>query len=187
MLGFIHRNPDKFPKRQDKPILHIDKIAELWDQGVSVALIGDSLGYTKGQISGIIKRNKDRFPRKEGGRKRADDKKSVSVDRIKARKSPSNSSVNRMSKFNPNAGSRPAFHLEPVLDEYEISRLPGVSLVDNDGCMYPLTESSPHMFCGCSRSLGKRYCEYHVEKTTGYRGIDISYRKVYDKNIMEVG
>lgn len=186
VLGFIHRNKNHFPNRQDKPILHIDKIAELYDQGVSVALIGDALGYTKGQISGLIKRNSDRFPTKKSGRKRADDKKSVSVDRIQARKSPRNDKVNRLSKFNPNAGSKASWYVDPPLDEYETSRLPGVSFMDNDGCMYPLTPSSPHMFCGCRRELGKRYCEYHVEKTNGYKGIDISYRNVYDKNVIRV-
>ncbi len=185
VLGFIHRNKANFPNRQDKPILHIDKIAELYDQGVSVLLIGEALGYTKGQISGLIKRNPDKFPRKEGGRKRADDKKSVSVDRIQARKSPRNDKVNRLSKFNPNAGSKAAWYQDPELDSFELSRLPGVSLVDNDGCMYPLTAEGPHLFCGHLRFKG-RYCEHHTYKCEGYKGISISYKKAYDRNIREV-
>lgn len=186
MLGIMHRNRGKFPKRGELwPRSAIDKAAELWDQGVSVAMIGLALGYTKGQISGMMKRNRERFPAKKTGRKRADDKKTVSVDRIMAKKSPRNDPVNRMSKFNPNAGSKAAWYKDPELDEFELSRLPGVPLMDNDGCMYPLTSEGPHLFCGHSRFKG-RYCAHHDEKCTGYKGISISYKKAYGRNIMEV-
>lgn len=68
---------------------------------------------------------------------------------------------------------------EPKLDEYEKSRLPGVSLVDNNGCMYPLTESVPHMFCGCNRVELGRYCEYHAEKcSSGITENTIWYKKL---------
>lgn len=186
MLGIMHRNREKFPKRGELwPRSAIDKAAELWDQGVSVSMIGLALGYTKGQISGMIKRNRERFPVKKTGRKRADDKKTLSVDRIAAKKSPRNDPVNRMSKFNPNAGSKEAKYEDPQLDSFEMSRLPGVSLVDNDGCMYPLTAEGPHLFCGHLRFKG-RYCEHHTYKCEGYKGISISYKKAYDRNIMEV-
>lgn len=52
--------------------------------------------------------------------------------------------------------------IEPDLDEYELSRLPGVTLFENTGCKYPLTKSGPHMFCGCVASGS--YCDYHAVK-----------------------
>ena len=182
MLGIMHRNREKFPKRGELwPRSAIDKAAELWDQGVSVSMIGLALGYTKGQISGMTKRNRDRFPVKKTGRKRADDKKTLSVDRIAAKKD----KPQYLSKFNTNAGSKASWYQDPDLDEFELSRLPGVSLVDNDGCMYPLTAEGPHLFCGHLRFKG-RYCEHHTHKCEGYKGINISYKKAYDRNIREV-
>lgn len=53
------------------------------------------------------------------------------------------------------------------LDEYETGRLPGKSLMDCDGCMWPLTQTSPHMFCDAPRVAGKRYCSHHMAKRHG--------------------
>ncbi len=185
MLGIMHRNREKFPKRGELwPRSAIDKAAELWDQGVSVSMISLALGYTKGQISGMTKRNRERFPVKKTGRKRADDKKTLSVDRIAAKKSPRNDKVNRLSKFNPNAGSKASWYKDPELDSFELSRLPGLTLMENDGCMYPLTgRGAETLFCGHSRFKG-RYCEYHTEKCAGYQGLSFGYRESYDRNIV---
>lgn len=83
--------------------------------------------------------------------------------------------------------TKQANYKDPDLDEYEQSRLPGVSLAENNGCMYPLTEGpNNHMFCGETITEG-RYCEHHAEKCKGYFGYEISYRKSYDRNIMYEG
>lgn len=77
-----------------------------------------------------------------------------------------------------------ASYKDPELDEYEKARLPGIPLVDNDGCMYPLTGSdSDHMFCGEDIVEG-RYCKHHAEKCKGYQGFNFSYKSSYDRNIV---
>lgn len=53
------------------------------------------------------------------------------------------------------------------LDEYETGRLPGKALMDCDGCLWPLTQTSPHMFCDAPRVAGKRYCSHHMAKRYG--------------------
>ncbi len=183
VLGLMTRRRDMFPKlgtttRNGIQKAVIEKASRLWKENMSVEVIALEMGMTKGQISGMTKRNRDKFPQRENKRG------SISLHTIRVKKSPRNDKVNRLSKFNPNAGSKAAWYEDPVLDEYELSRLPGVSLVENDGCMYPLTgRGAETLFCGHSRFKG-RYCEYHTEKCTGYNGYNVSYRKSYDKNIV---
>lgn len=183
VLGVMNRNRDMFPKlgtttRNGIQKAVIEKASRLWKENMSVEVIALEMGMTKGQVSGMTKRNRDKFPSRQNKRG------SISLHTIRVKKSPRNDKVNRLSKFNPNAGSKAAWYEDPVLDEYELSRLPGVSLVDNDGCMYPLSgEKDLTLFCGHSRFKG-RYCEYHTEKCTGYNGYNVSYKKSYDKNII---
>jgi len=166
LMGIAYRNPDLFPKREPANV-DLQPIIDLWTQGKSSSQIAEELGMTKGAVAGRIKRNRERFPNRE-------------LVKPEKKKKENNSSL---VKFNANAGSKVAEYKSPPLDDFERLRLPGVCLVENNGCMYPLTDQSPHMFCGHSRFGGKRYCKHHVDKTTGYVGIDISYRTSYDKNI----
>ena len=167
--GFRNRNRKLFPDRKEpkKVSQLVLTIAEMWKTGMSLRLIAEELGKTEGQVAGLARRNRHLMPDRKTTKK-------IKVERPKRAK--------QETKF----VQRGQGHHEPVLDEYELARLPGVSLMDNDGCMYALTEEGPHLFCGCTRQFGKRYCEYHVAKTTGYQGIDISYRTLYDKNIVRV-
>lgn len=188
VLSIMHRYRELFPKlgitsRQAIERGLIDKAVALWNEGASVKIIALETGLTPGQVSGLTKRKRELF------KKRDLKKRDLTLHRVnrsmKAKKSPRNDPVNRMSKFNPNAGSKAAWYQDPELDDFELSRLPGVSLIDNDGCMYPLTAEGPHLFCGHLRFKG-RYCEHHTYKCEGYKGISISYKKAYDRNIMEV-
>lgn len=188
VLGVMNRNRDMFPKlgtttRNGIPKAVIEKASRLWKENLSVEVIALEMGMTKGQISGMTKRNRDKFPQRENKRGSIT-LHTVRAHSIRAKKSPRNDKVNRLSKFNPHAGSKAAYYEDPVLDEYELSRLPGVSLVDNDGCMYPLTgRGAETLFCGHSRFKG-RYCEYHTEKCKGYQGLNFSYKSSYDRNII---
>lgn len=188
VLSIMHRYRELFPKlgitsRQAIERGLIDKAVALWNEGASVKIIALETGLTPGQVSGLTKRKRELF------KKRDLKKRDLTLHRVnrsmKAKKSPRNDKVNRLSKFNPNAGPKEAKYEDPALDEFELSRLPGLPLVDNDGCMYPLTAEGPHLFCGHLRFKG-RYCEHHTYKCEGYKGISISYKKAYDRNIMEV-
>ena len=79
-----------------------------------------------------------------------------------------------------------AEYVDPVLDEFELRMFPGVRLLDNTGCCYPLTEGpGNHMFCGHDLYRGK-YCQHHHHKCKGYQGLDYRYRESYDNNIVRV-
>lgn len=169
--GFMARNKELFPKRKKTNELAV-MCVDLWDKGMSIRVIAETLGKTEGQIAGVVRRNKELFSNKRKS--------------MKAEKSGRNHKNNRRTSTNANAAPKVYLNNDIPLDEYETSRLPGLTLMENDGCMYALTFEGPHCFCAAKRSLGSRYCAYHVEKTTGYKGIDISYRKGYDRNIKEV-
>lgn len=158
------------------------KIAvEMWEEGWSMLLIANKLKTSRNAVSGKMSRSRELFPIKGTGpairEKQSSPLKKKGVEYQKP------SSAMSLVLGAPKTVS----FKEPVLDEFEIARLPGVSLVDNNGCMYPLTQEGPHRFCGEGRYEGKRYCRHHVDKTKGYSGIDIGHRASYDKNVIRGG
>lgn len=81
-------------------------------------------------------------------------------------------------------GAVMTFKLRP-LDSYELSRLPGLSMMENNGCMYPVTDKVPHMFCGAER-VKARYCKHHALKVRGAIVREMVYNPELDRNIVEV-
>lgn len=135
---------------------NIRNAVKMWRDDKSMAEIAEKIGSTRGSVAGMISRNRLMFERK-GEEKE----------------------ILHKVKYKLNQGRKEVEYIEPKLDEYEKARLPGVSLVDNDGCMYPLTESLPHMFCGCDRVELGRYCEYHAKKcSNGITGDSRWYKKL---------
>lgn len=186
--GMVSRNRDLFPGKEgarrgsyvDK--IDIKKASSLWNKGLKREEIAAMMGVGVNAIRLLSERNREIFPKKKPG----GTGEKVKVVRPKGQKAITVSDNGRLhAQFN---GTKRAEYFDPGLDEYEISKLPGVPLVENDGCMYPLTEGpNNHMFCGHNRRLGSRYCQYHAHKTKGYMGIDISYRDMYDKNVIREG
>lgn len=149
------------------------KAAEMWANGATMSQIAKVVGVSRNAVSGKISRTRDIFPEKGVAQARIE--KIITPLKRKAVEHQKPSSAMR---FVLGAPKTVKFN-EPKLDEYEKARLPGVSLVDNNGCMYPLTENGPHMFCGCERVDSKRYCEYHVEKcSNGITGETRWYKKL---------
>lgn len=181
--GLASRNRGLFPKTEGAKKrgsfiekLDIVKAGKLWEEGKSYQEIASEMGVTTNAIQLLAQRNRSIMPSRrssssEGPRKRAEIAKTIS-EKPKA--------------HNNFHGTKQAIYINPELDAYEIARLPGVPLIDNDGCMYPLTDEGPHLFCGHSRFKG-RYCEYHTEKCKGYQGLNFSYKSSYDRNIITVG
>lgn len=182
VIGLAKRNRDKFPQRDltEIDLDFLQSASRLWMDGYSVSRIADELCVSKSSISGKIHRNREYFPARE---KSVESKnRSLAKTKPRVKKAVTVSETPKLhAKFN---GTKRAVYCDPVLDEFELSRLPGLSFMENNGCMYPLTDQSPHMFCGHSRFGGKRYCEHHVQKTKGYSGIDFGYRERYDRNIV---
>lgn len=145
----------------------------MWANGKSYIEIAQEFGINRNMVAGIARRNRELFPRAA-----SEDDSLIKKLNVKKR----NEEIVKDKSLL--TGTKQAEYIDPVLDEFEVNRLPGLSLLDNDGCFYPLTSNTPHMFCSHTRMLGKRYCEYHVEKTKGYQGIAFGYRERYDRNIV---
>lgn len=158
----------------------------MWNQDKSYLDIAREFGITRNMVSGLASRNRDLFPNREKHITTVNKivKKEIKK-KVKVKKAVTVKEEKKLhSTFH---GTKQAEYIDPALDDFEIGRLPGLSLLDNNGCFYPLTSCTPHMFCSHVRMLGKRYCEYHVEKTKGYQGIAFGYRERYDRNIVRVG
>jgi hypothetical protein len=176
--GMVGRNKDLFPtkdgiKKRGSFIqtLDITKAGKLWKEGKSYEEIAAEMGITTNAVQLLARRNRSLMPSRRPS----------SPDKPKKAKT-----VSDNGRVHPQFhGTKQATYAETELDEFERSRLPGLRLVDNDGCMYPISSAhGEHRFCAHTRSLGKRYCQYHVHKTTGYMGLDIGYRASYDKNVI---
>lgn len=154
----------------------------MWANGKSYIEIAQEFGINRNMVAGIARRNRELFPRRASEDDSLIKKLNVKKRKDKKRKAVTVKEEKKLhSTFH---GTKQAEYIDPVLDEFEIGRLPGLSLIDNEGCCYPLTSNSPHRFCSHARMLGKRYCEYHVEKTKGYQGIAFGYRERYDRNVI---
>lgn len=186
VCGMANRNRKLFPSKPGtarKPSyvdkIDINKASELWNKGRTREEIATLMGVNINAIRLLSERNRDLFPKKQPG-PTSTRKKYV---RSKEPKAVTVSDKGRLhAQFN---GSKQAIYFDPSLDEYETSRLPGLSFMENNGCFYPLTEGPhDHKFCGHDRLIGKRYCEYHVNKTSGFQAIDFGYRERYDRNVV---
>ncbi len=132
----------------------LERASVLWMRGFSYFEIAQALGptYSRGGVASQVKSHRNMFPPRENGRPVG------SVVKIKAEPKPRVRKV-RQEPFLP-----PVEKYRVVkLDTFEVSRLPGVALVDNEGCKWPLSEG-PFMFCGCDREDGHAYCSHHVQK-----------------------
>ncbi len=150
-------NRDLFPKRgvirQSK--FDLQKAADLWNSDMTSFEVAAALGVNPSYVRLQAQKHRDLFKSKAG------------KDRSKRERKPKPKTelddvVVPATEFAP-SGTWKAIEL----DEYEVARLPGVSMFENEGCKYPLTEDGPHSFCGCKRYQMKPYCAYHVVKTRG--------------------
>lgn len=156
ILGLAFRNRDKFqlritgePNRKPRNV-NLVEMARMWNETEYTAShIGKLFDMSATNVRSLVAKHKDKFVSRRGGVKRRDEEK------VEAPETPS---------IEYTYGTYAA----PVLDAYEISRLPGISMADNNGCKWPLTDTGPHMFCGCEKLELKPYCSYHVRKALGF-------------------
>lgn len=172
-----------------------EKVLAMWQKGETSTAIAERFGVTRNAALGMIARLREKMEaeavgfkkdgrrpnpdsyellRKRaagtGGRPRLTDEERNRKRREKRRKSvalgKSAEQVLNGAEWRQKAAERAAT-MPWRLDEYEMDRLPGKTLVDCDGCMWPLTQTSPHLFCDAPRVAGKRYCTHHMAKRHG--------------------
>lgn len=148
---------DLFPAKMDtgknrKIELDLGPIAEMWNAGKSSTVIGAHFGVKPSWVRSMAQQNRPLFSAKTSGYQK----------RVPKRKPQDNPvEVQRMPL--PTAGTWAAIEL----DQYELSRLPGLTMAENEGCKYPLTDTGPHLFCSAPKMELKPYCAYHAVKCAG--------------------
>lgn len=155
-------NRDLFPPKQAPRItVDLEGIAKLWNAGTKAAEIAEVFGVKPGYVRGLASSNRDLFTRKHGGTLTRKPR-SEQAPKPRARRKAITSVWQRSDPSVPRADL-----YKPIeLDEYELTLLPGVGMMENTGCKYPLTERGPHRFCGCEASGS--WCSYHAEKIKGH-------------------
>lgn len=141
-------NKNMFPSRdgdrkQATRVNRVDRaeLERLWNNtSLSSRDIAKMLGASQTTIRDIVSKHPDKFKKRTQGAKTTG-KQKLNVPFLPA-----------MEKFRV---------IE--LDEFERSRLPGLTLVENTGCKWPLSEG-PFRFCGCSQVEGKPWCAHHQKK-----------------------
>lgn len=120
-------------------------IKSVYRHGMSARDIAAALGASKGSIVGLYSRHKDAladFPL--GTAQHVREAKKLT----QKPKSPPKTRIVKLSK---------PMHPEPLR----------VGLIENDGCMWPVNDGGPYLFCGHTK-LGKySYCQRHHVRSLG--------------------
>lgn len=158
----------------------IHLIRAVYRHGMTAREIAAAIGTTKGSIIGIYGRNKDKladtplglsdFQRHltgdvtEASKRRHLKKKGVQVDK------------EEQTSYVPPATDWAAMGrmaqqrfpvLHGILDDTEYDEFAlRVTLTENDGCMWPVNDGGPYLFCGHVKLKGS-YCERHHVRSLG--------------------
>ncbi len=145
-------------------------IKSVWREGITSAQIGMAVGATKNSIVGFYSRHRDML---EGyplplSVKEKSDKGILSAKTLKNDEYAENA---RMKRVNANVASIITTHTGPEFEAHDIPSTDGyglyVTLADNNGCMWPLNDGGPYLFCGHAK-LGKyAYCQHHHVRSLG--------------------
>lgn len=163
VLGLANRKREMFPARKKakkmsvKIDVDIDAVAKMWnDTPMTSAEIGKMFGASATFVRSLAGKYPGKFVKRPSG---------GSKPSQKAKKTPITATWFKPAR---DSVSLPVVsYKSPELDEYETARLPGVLMVDNKGCNWPLNEGGPFLFCGCEKYQLKPYCRYHVIKARG--------------------
>lgn len=150
---------DLFPIKEDsgknrKITIDLGPVAALWNDGKTSVEVAKVFGVKPSWVRSMAQQNRGMFVEKVSGTSRR-----VVVQSPRRPQPVLDREVQRMPL--PASGT-----WKPIeLDDYERERLPhALSMNDNTGCKYPLTDTGPHLFCAHTRHEMKPYCSYHVVK-----------------------
>jgi hypothetical protein len=160
-------------KREAFTSEEMDKARKMWKEGKTYTEIGVALGRTNNSISGMMSRNRDKFPERYGDLMKKN-KSARTLPRLEERKADTMAklSSNNLRQVFHEALNPPASPPKPKEEAlaYDQSRLPyAVTFMDLDErrcCKWPLTgfeKGRPNLFCGEVKS-GRNYCANHQER-----------------------
>lgn len=143
--------------RNLKPDQRTYLIKSVWREGISARQIADAVGATRNSIIGHYNHHGSKFP-DYPLQKTIQQRISDGEFKTKKTKRPAKKLLLK-------------FKTAPVFETHEIPSTDGyglyVTLADNNGCMWPLNDGGPYLFCGHAK-LGKyAYCQHHHVRSMG--------------------
>lgn len=140
------------------------KAAKMWADGTSYTHIAAFFGVTKGVVSGLMHRNRDKFPKRTEQIKKveqeiADTLLEPQEDAQQARRTAN--TVRRLF-HEAQAVYRPVTKVEAIA--YDLERIAEAKTLDeNVGCKWPVSDN-PYLFCGAKKLRAKSWCEHHQQR-----------------------
>lgn len=176
----IKRRPEIFQARKQRmpinvfPQCQINRAAKMWANDMSITKIGETLGRSRNSISGMMSRNRELFPLKQG-ETRGKNKSARSLP-PKPKKTAEKKAQEKQAKLSANALRKmfsEALKPAPIIPSkaenkaYDEERLSSAyTLLDlpSNGCKFPLLETvkgETQYFCGERRYQMKPWCAAH--------------------------
>lgn len=166
-----------------------DAAAEMWSEGLSITEIAARYGVTRSMISGMMNRDRERFPKRRADAPRyarTGGKKPEPKPRGTPRAKPAHNNVGNKVRNMRNtrkarmeatrreaeefkAGTSPLLDIAPS----DAERLPfGKELTELgvNECRWVLNNGDPFLFCACLTDDGATYCEHHASRA--YRALE---------------
>ncbi len=144
-------------------------IMHVWREGITSQQIGEAVGASKGAITGHYFRNRDAladYPLMKSDRDKHRDGDIADSTRVKHERS------NRVEDeedepdeiYVPRA---PSLRIKAVgVPDTGYGAALNVTLFENTGCMWPVNDGGPYLFCGHVKFKGS-YCQHHHEASMG--------------------
>lgn len=165
-----------------------DAAAEMWSDGLSITEIAARYGVTRSKISGMMARDRERFPKRraDGPRyARTGGKKPQPKEHGERRAKPTHDNVGNkvrnLHKIRMEAVRREAAGFEAGTSELlkiapmdELRLATGKELVDlaPRDCRWPLNNGSPFIFCAAVQFQGSVYCAHHMLRSMPKQAVE---------------
>lgn len=156
----------------------IHLIKAIWREGIFAKQIGDAVGASKGSILGVYFRNRDALANhplmpsgiqkhREGNLAPATIAKHERANRVEEQEDDAEIA------YVPRA---PSLRIKAVgVPDTSYKEALNVTLFENTGCMWPVNDGGPYLFCGHAKFGKYAYCEHHHERSRG-RGTESERR-----------
>jgi len=129
----------------------------MWNTGAKSEDVGLHFGIKASYVRALASSHPALFIKRHGGYK----PRGTTQAPTPKRRKPVTSVWQRADPFAPKV----MLYKPPELDQYELGRLPGVSMMEATGCKWPLTDNKPHAFCNADANGS--WCAHHAFKLKG--------------------
>lgn len=147
------------------PEQRIDLIKTVWHANISATGLAVAIGCSRNSICGFYGRYRDKLP---------DHPLQMGVHQKRLLGNLKKGTITRRRYYDdPPAPPPPSFVPQDAGTRFIAYEIPStaddglfVTLMDNTGCMWPLNDGGPYLFCGHVKFRGS-YCQHHVTRSRG--------------------